>query len=78
MEVAALVLGIISLVSSVFSSFLGLGSIGSVCGILGIIFGAIGLKSEGTKKSQAKAGLILGIIALSWKIIIILACLTFF
>ena len=74
METAALVLGIISLVISVGGGAAGLGWIGSACGVLAIIFGAIGMKSGGNKKT-AKTGLVLGIIALCWGLIVTVACL---
>lgn len=75
MATAALVLGIISLVISIGGGAASLGWVGSICGILGIIFGIIGQK-DASKKGQAKAGLILSIIALFWGVIATVACLT--
>ena len=65
MGVISLVFGIIALIWSVFGG----GAIGITCGVLGIIFGAIS-----AVQNRGKAGLILSIIALLWKIIITLAC----
>ena len=75
MQTAALVLGIISLVIAVGGGAAGMGWIGSVCGILAIIFGAIGMKAGGEQKKTAKTGMILGIIALCWGLIVTIACL---
>jgi len=49
--------------------------LGSVCGVLGIVFGILGQKDP-NKKGQAKAGLIMSIIALTWGIIATVLCLT--
>lgn len=73
MEIAALVLGIISLVCSLIAGPLSF--IGSLLAIIGIILGALGLKSGTEKASKAKAGLIMSIIALVLGIIMSLACL---
>lgn len=73
MGTAALILGLVSLVISIGGSAAGMGWIGSVCGILGIIFGALGMK-DNSNKGQAKAGLILSIIALTWGVIATIVC----
>lgn len=70
----ALVCGIISLVIALGGGPAGFGWVGSVCGILAIIFGAKGMKGSGDQKKYSKAGLILGIIALCWGIIVTIAC----
>ena len=75
MHTAALVLGIVSLVIAVGGGAAGMGWAGSVCGILAIIFGAIGMKAGGDQKKTAKTGMILGIIALCWGLIVTVACL---
>ena len=72
MEIAALVLGIIALVISVFGT--AYSWVGSVCGILAIILGALGMKKNTPNAGKAKAGLILGIIALALGIIVTVAC----
>jgi hypothetical protein len=60
--IAALVLGIVG--TALFWTFW----IGFGCGVLAVIFGAVGLshvhRGEAANRGQAKAGLILGIIAL--------------
>ncbi len=76
MHTAALVLGIVSLVIAIGGGAAGMGWIGSICGILAIIFGAIGMKEGGQQRKTAKTGLILGIIALCWGLIVTIACLT--
>ena len=43
--------------------------------ILAIIFGAIGMKAGGPQSKTAKTGMILGIIALCWGLIVTVACL---
>lgn len=73
MGIAALVLGIIGLCSSLGLGSFGLGWVGSLCSILAIIFGAVA-KKKGDHTSQAKAGLILGIIALVWGIVATIVC----
>ena len=73
MGTAALVCGIIALVISTCGSAANLAWVGSVCGVLGIIFGALGLKDP-NRKGQAKAGLIMSIIALTWGIIATIIC----
>ena len=75
MQTAALVLGIVSLVIAIGGGAAGMGWIGSVCGILAIIFGAIGMKAGGEQKKTAKTGMVLGIIALCWGLIVTVACL---
>lgn len=75
MATAALVMGIISLVISVGGGAANLAWVGSVCGVLGIIFGSLGMK-DASKKGQAKAGLILSIIALTWGIVATVLCIT--
>ena len=75
MQTAALVLGIVSLVIARGGGAAGMGWIGSVCGILAIIFGAIGMKAGGEQKKTAKTGMVLGIIALCWGLIVTIACL---
>ena len=75
MQTAALVLGIVSLVIAVGGGAAGMGWIGSICGILAIIFGAIGKKTGGPQAKTAKTGMILGIIALCWGLIVTVACL---
>jgi hypothetical protein len=72
MATAALVLGIIAVVLSLFGPG---GWIGSVCGVLAIILGAIAMKNDDGKKKLAKAGLILGIVALTLGIIVTIACI---
>lgn len=67
MGTAALVLGIIALVIAVGGGFAGLGWLGSITAIVAIILGAIAKKDPNQK--DAKAGLIMGIIALSYEII---------
>lgn len=76
METSALVLGIISLCMSLFGSPAGFAWAGSLCGVLAIIFGAIGMKNNNSLRGRAKAGLVLGVIALTWGIIATIACLT--
>ena len=76
MHTAALVLGIVALVIAVGGGFAGMGWIGSLCAILAIIFGAIGMKSGGEQKKTAKTGMILGIVALCWGLIVTVACIT--
>lgn len=71
MEVAALVLGIVSLVGGIFGVT---GVVGPVCAVLAIIFGVLGTKKNSEKKGLAKAGLIMGIISIALSIIITLAC----
>ena len=75
MQTAALVLGIVSLVIAVGGGAAGMGWIGSICGILAIVFGALGMKSGGPQRKTAKTGLILGIVALCWGLIVTVACL---
>lgn len=75
MHTAALVLGIVSLVIAVGGGIAEMGWIGSFCGILAIIFGAIGMKAGGEQKKTAKTGMILGIIALCWGLIVTVACI---
>ena len=75
MQTAALVLGIVSRVIAIGGGAAGMGWIGSVCGILAIIFGAIGMKAGGEQKKTAKTGMVLGIIALCWGLIVTIACL---
>ena len=75
MQTAALVLGIVSLVIAVGGGAAGMGWIGSLCGILAIIFGALGMKAGGPQRKTAKTGLILGIVALCWGLIVTVACL---
>ncbi len=75
MHTAALVLGIVALVIAVGGGFAGMGWVGSLCAILAIIFGAIGMKSGGEQKKTAKTGMILGIIALCWGLIVTIACI---
>ena len=75
MQTAALVLGIVSLVIAVGGGAAGMGWIGSICGILAIVFGALGMKSGGPQRKNAKTGLILGIVALCWGLIVTVACL---
>ena len=75
MQTAALVLGIVSLVIAVGGGAAGMGWIGSVCGILAIIFGALGMKAGGAQRKTAKTGMVLGIIALCWGLIVTVACL---
>ena len=74
MGVAALVLGIISVFIAFGGGAAGMGWIGSICGILAIIFGSKGSKN-GPDKKLAKAGLILGIIALFGGLLLTIACL---
>ncbi|MBO7583229.1 MAG: hypothetical protein IKX70_00295 [Treponema sp.] len=76
MHTAALVLGIVSLVIAIGGGAAGMGWIGSVCGILAIIFGALGMKAGGEQKKTAKTGMILGIVALCWGLIVTVACIT--
>lgn len=71
MEVAALVMGIIALVGGFFGVT---GVIGPICAILAIIFGVIGMKKNSDKKGMAKAGMIMGIIAIALSILITIAC----
>ena len=73
MGTAALVFGIIALVIAVGGGFAGLGWLGSITAIVAIILGAIAKKDPNQK--GAKAGLIMGIIALSYGIIATVACL---
>lgn len=73
MGTAALVLGIIALVIAVCGGFAGLGWLGSITAIIAIILGAIAKKDPNQK--GAKAGLIMGIIALSYGIVATVACL---
>ena len=73
MATAALVMGIVSLVISVGGGAANMAWVGSVCGILGIVFGVLGLKDP-SKKGQAKAGLVMSIIALTWGIIATIVC----
>lgn len=75
MATAALVLGIISVAISVLGGFASLGWIGSICGILAIIFGVLGQKGPEADAKKAKIGMILGIIALAWGIVVTIACL---
>ena len=74
MAVAALVLGIVSLVFSLTKT----AGIGGICAILAIIFGVLGQKKDPERKGMAKAGMIMGIVALSLGIIITIACLACF
>lgn len=74
MGIASLVLGIISLVLSIGVGAAGLGWIGSICGIVAIVLGAMARKKP-EQKGKATAGLICGIIALSWGIIATIACI---
>ncbi len=78
MEVAALVLGIVSLATSLGLGLANMGWLGSICAIVGIVLGAIGLKRNGAKKGYAKVGLILSIVALSWGIVATIACIACF
>jgi hypothetical protein len=71
MATAALVLGIIAIILCWFGPA---GWTGAICGILAIILGAIAMKKKDGKEKLAKAGLILGIIALAAGIIISIAC----
>ena len=73
MGTAALVLGIIALVIAVGGGFACLGWLGSITAIVAFILGAIAKKDPNQK--GAKAGLIMGIIALSYGIIATVACL---
>lgn len=73
MAVAAMVCGIVSLAISVIFGSFGLGWLGSICGIVGIVLGAIARKKT-DKKGKATAGLVCGIISLSWGIISTIAC----
>ncbi len=70
MGVFALVAGILSLLSSTIGGVFSLGWVGSILGIFAIIFGAISAKRSKT----GKAGMILGIIALTWGIIATIVC----
>lgn len=72
MGVASLVLGIIALAIGLFSGG-SLGWAGSILAILGIIFGVLG-KKDSSQAKQAKAGLILSIIALCLGLILFIAC----
>lgn len=72
MGTASLVLGIIALVISVGAGAAGMGWIGSICALVAIILGAIAKKDPAQK--GAKAGLVMGIIALAWGIIATIAC----
>lgn len=75
MELAAFVLGIISILVSFGGAFAGCSWLGCISGILAIIFGATGLKSQGDKHTYAKAGLVMGIISLFGGIILTIICL---
>jgi len=74
MATASLVMGIIALVISVGGCAANMSWVGSVCSILGIVFGVLGL-NDSKKKGQAKAGLIMSIIALTWGIIATVVCI---
>lgn len=63
LSIASMVLGIVSLV--IWANFL----ISVTCGILAIVFGNIGKKRAGQK--MAKAGFIMGIIALSIRVALV-------
>ncbi len=71
MEVAVLVLGIISLVAGCLGP---LAWIGTICAIVGVVLGAICLKKNTEKKGMAKAGFIMSIIALAITLIISISC----
>lgn len=71
MEVAVLVLGIISLVAGCLGP---LAWIGTICAIVGVVLGAICLKKNTAKKGMAKAGFIMSIIALAITLIISISC----
>lgn len=73
MGTAALVLGIISLIIAVGGGFVCLGWLGSITAIVAIILGAIAKKDP--NQQGAKAGLVMGIIALSYGIIVTVACI---
>lgn len=72
MAIAALVLGIISLITCWFGAA---GWLGCITGILAIVFGILGQKREPEKKGMAKAGFIMGIVALAIGIIMTIACI---
>ena len=72
MAVAALVLGILSLITCWFGA---VGWIGCICGVLAIVLGVLGQKKEPEKKGMAKAGMIMGIVALAIGIIMTIACI---
>ena len=72
MAVAALILGIVALVISLTGPT---GWFGSLCGILAIVFGAIAQKKEPSNKGMAKAGLVMGVLALCMGIILTIACI---
>ena len=71
LSIAAMVLGIVAIVGYCINGYLVL-----ICGILAIVFGVIGKKKGG--KGMAKAGFILGIVALSIYVLIILLGATVF
>lgn len=71
MEIAVLVLGIISLVAGCLGP---LAWIGTICAIVGVVLGAICLKKNTEKKGMAKAGFIMSIIALAFTLIISISC----
>lgn len=70
-SIASMILGIVSIVGYCINGYLVL-----ICAILAIVFGVIGKKKGG--KGMAKAGFILGIIALSIYVLIILLGATMF
>lgn len=74
MATAALVLGIVSVVVCFIPS---VNWLGSICGVLAIIFGALVIKkAPDDQKGRAKAGLVLGIVAVAIGIIATIICVT--
>ena len=71
LSIASMILGIVAIVAYCINGYLVL-----ICAILAIVFGVIGKKKGG--KGMARAGFILGIIALSIYVLIILLGATVF
>jgi hypothetical protein len=73
MSIAALVCGVFGILSILFSYFIVVTVIGIITTILGVVFGAMGRKKSmlvhGRASGLATAGLVLGIIGLSFAVL---------